>query len=113
LDFDDAVIAPRERDLMFVLGGSVLADMAVTPEQQGWFVDGYGWHEIDTDLLTYYRGLRVLEDASELAETVLGPDNTGRDRRAALGHLGGLFSPTGLLAQATGSTNTPVRSYGA
>lgn len=101
LDFDDAVLAPRERDLMFVLGGGVLADMAATREQQRWFLQGYGQHEVDTDLLTYYRGLRVLEDASELAEVVLDPRNADRDRSAALGHVRGVFSPTGLLAQTT------------
>ncbi len=99
IDFDDAVLAPRERDLMFVLGGGVLADTAATPQQQNWFGEGYGPHPVDTDLITYYRGLRTLEDASELAWIVLDPQSTAEERRTALDHASGVFSPTGLLAQ--------------
>ncbi|WP_017607336.1 phosphotransferase enzyme family protein [Nocardiopsis xinjiangensis] len=100
LDFDDAVLAPPERDLMFVLGGGVLADPAASGEQQRWFMEGYGPHTADADLLTYYRGLRLLEDTSELASILLAPSSTGKDRDEALGHLTGVFSPTGLLVQA-------------
>lgn len=99
IDFDDAVLAPRERDLMFVLGGGVLADAAATPQQQNWFSAGYGPHTVDTDLITYYRGLRTLEDASEPAWAVLDPQNSTEERCTALDHVGGVLSPTGLLAQ--------------
>jgi spectinomycin phosphotransferase len=56
LDCDGVVVAPRERDLMFVVDG-VLADAPVTAEQQSWFFDGYGHHEIDPALLAYYRSV--------------------------------------------------------
>ncbi|PSL00883.1 spectinomycin phosphotransferase [Murinocardiopsis flavida] len=100
IDFDDAVIAPRERDLMFVIGGGVLADMPATPEQQAWFLDGYGPHDIDRDLLGYYRGVRVLEDVAEPASVVLDPGSTADDRTTGLGYVTDVLSPTGLLAQA-------------
>lgn len=100
LDFDDAVLAPTERDLMFVLGGGVLADAPVTGRQQAWFLEGYGAYSVDPDLLTYYRGLRVLEDVSEPAGVVLDPAGSDGDRREALGLVEGVFSDTGLLAQA-------------
>jgi spectinomycin phosphotransferase len=99
IDFDDAVLAPRERDLMFVLGGGVLADRPATAKQQRWFLEGYGPVEADPGLLAYYRGLRVLEDVSELAGVALDPGVADDDRRWALGHLRGVLSPTGLLAQ--------------
>lgn len=47
-----------------------------------------------------YRGLRTLEDAAELAGIVLDPAGSDGDRREALGHVEGIFSPTGLLVQA-------------
>ena len=59
-----------------LLGGGVLTDLIVTNEQQEWFLDGYRPHRVDTDLNTYYRSSRVLEDAFELARTVLDPANT-------------------------------------
>lgn len=100
IDFDDAVLAPPERDLMFVLGGGVLADLAATGRQQTWFMEGYGTHAADADLLTYYRGLRLLEDTSELAAIILAPSSTEDDRDEALSHLANVFSPTGMLVQA-------------
>lgn len=107
LDFDDAVLAPPERDLMFVLGGGVLADLAPSDEQQRWFMESYGTHEVDADLLVYYRGLRLLEDTSELAAIVLAPSSTEDDRDEALGHLTNVFSPTGMLVQARSGTHRP------
>lgn len=100
LDFDDAVLAPPERDLMFVLDGGVLADLAASGEQQRWFMESYGTHAVDADLLVYYRGLRLLEDTSELAAIILAPSSTEDDRDEALGHLTNVFSPTGMLVQA-------------
>ena len=107
LDFDDAVLAPPERDLMFVLGGGVLADLAASEEQQRWFMEGYGTHTADADLLTYYRGLRLLEDTSELAAILLAPSSTEDDRDEALGHLTNVFSPTGMLVQARSEAHRP------
>ena len=46
IDWDDAVLAQRERDLMFVIGG-VLAFAPVSPEEQSWFFDGYGAADLD------------------------------------------------------------------
>ncbi|GAB3472952.1 phosphotransferase family protein [Nocardiopsis coralliicola] len=98
IDFDDAVLAPPERDLMFVLGGGVLAGQPASAADQDHFASGYGTLRPDPRLLTYYRCLRTLEDAAELADAALDPD--AADRAFALHHLSGLFSPTGLLAQA-------------
>lgn len=103
IDFDDAVLAPAERDLMFVLGGGVLADLPVTPEHQTDFLNGYGGvggvREIDTELITYYRGLRTLEDVAEPASVVLDPGAPAEDREGNLGYVNDVLSPAGLLAQ--------------
>ncbi|MBK1783384.1 phosphotransferase enzyme family protein [Prauserella cavernicola] len=100
IDFDDAVLAPRERDLMFVLGGGVLATAPVTTGQQEWFAEGYGPCEPDPALLAYYRGVRVLEDVAEPVSFVLDPATGQRDRETCLGYVAEVVSPTGLLAQA-------------
>lgn len=54
LDWDEVVLAPPERDLMFVIEG-VLTDAPVTAEQQSWFFEGYGPADIDPIQLAYYR----------------------------------------------------------
>lgn len=102
IDFDDAVLAPPERDLMFVLGGGVLAFAPVTPEQREWFFEGYGPHGVDADQLRYFRCVRALEDVAEPAGRVLDPTRGAAERDEALGHVEGALSPTGLVDQALG-----------
>jgi spectinomycin phosphotransferase len=99
LDWEE-IIAPRERDLMFVVDG-VLADTPVTPEQQSWFFDGYGAHEVDDVLLAYYRCDWALQDLTDFAARVLDPKQWSDDRRAeALRFFRSLLWPTGIVALA-------------
>lgn len=96
VDWDDAVLAPRERDLMFVLGG-VLAFAPVTPQQQSWFFDGYGEADVNVDRLAYYRCGRALEDVVDPAARVLDATRSEPERREALDIVWGVLSPTGLV----------------
>ncbi|MEV7228818.1 phosphotransferase [Polymorphospora sp. NPDC051019] len=100
IDFDDAVLAPPERDLMFVLGGGVLPFAPATAAQQGWFLDGYGAVEPDADLLAYYRCTRALEDVADLAMVALDPTLDPPERAENLGYVEGVLGPYGLPAQA-------------
>ena len=52
-DWDQAVLAPRERDLMFVVGG--IGHGLVRPQDTAAFLEGYGEVDPDPDLLAYYR----------------------------------------------------------
>jgi spectinomycin phosphotransferase len=72
VDWDDPLIAPRERDLLFVIGGRV--GRVVQPSEESQFFDGYGQVEVDRDAIVYYRYERVLEDLVELARSVLQGD---------------------------------------
>lgn len=96
VDWDDAVLAPPERDLMFVLGG-VLAFAPVTPEQQSWFFDGYGEADLDADRLAYYRCVRALEDVVDPATWVLDATRSEPERQQAREIVRGVLSPTGLV----------------
>ncbi len=100
IDFDDAVLAPPERDLMFVLGGGVFAERLVTQRQQEAFLRGYGPHARDDRLLAYYRGLRVLEDVSDPATVVLDPEPPATERITSLGYVTATLAPGALLDQA-------------
>ncbi|RJQ80510.1 aminoglycoside phosphotransferase family protein [Pseudonocardiaceae bacterium YIM PH 21723] len=78
IDWDDAVLAPRERDLMFVLG---FEDF--TAEQRDRFFTGYGPAAVDRPALAYYLCVRAVQDVAELASNtadILSP--TGFARRA-------------------------------
>jgi spectinomycin phosphotransferase len=103
IDWDDAVLAPRERDLMFVIGG-VLAFAPVSPQEQSWFFDGYGSADIDPARLAYYRCTRALEDLADPAAQILDVDRlTAPERADALSIVAGVLSTTGLASLALSS----------
>lgn len=106
IDWDDAVLAPPERDLMFAIGG-VLAFAPVSRQQQAWFFDGYGPAEPDPDRLAYYRCVRALDDLGSWAAEVLDlGGHTQPERADALAIVRGMLSPTGLVTLALSSPAT-------
>jgi len=100
IDWDDAVLAPAERDLMFVLVGV----LTVTPQQQSWFFAGYGGVDVDPTRVAYYRCTRALEDvvypAAQVVEVHRWPES---ERAEALSILRGVLSPAGLAPLALSS----------
>lgn len=51
LDWDETVLAPKERDLMFVVGG--IASELVTPADTERFFEGYGETTMDPEAIAY------------------------------------------------------------
>lgn len=104
LDWDDAVIGPREQDLLFVLDGGVLGPGSVTAPQIEAFFAGYGPVEPDRHALAYHRSIRALEDLVDFALEVLAPARHPRRMRvAALRYLRGNMAAGGLTEAALGS----------
>jgi Phosphotransferase enzyme family len=103
IDWDDVILAPRERDLMFVIGG-VFGHP--NEDQLRWFFEGYGEVRVDPARLAYYRCVRALEDVGAFAADVLNSE--GDDRAEALAIVQGGLSPNGLVALAQSS----VRALG-
>ncbi|MEU8328955.1 phosphotransferase [Micromonospora sp. NPDC048839] len=99
IDWDDAVLAPPECDLMFVRGG-VLAFAPVTPGQQRAVLAGYGPADIDPARLAWFLAVRALDDLSDWTRQALDPgaDPAERDRATAI--VRGLVSPVGLVTLA-------------
>jgi spectinomycin phosphotransferase len=94
IDWDDAVLAPPEQDLMFMLGGMGYLG-PTTPAHQTAFLTGYGEYDINSTRLTYYRTARALEDIALWAEQAL----KGPDREDSLQILQGVLGPDGLAIQ--------------
>jgi spectinomycin phosphotransferase len=94
VDWDDAVLAPRECDLMFVLGG-VLAFAPVGDADRVAFFAGYGDVTVDPRLVAYYLGTRALDDVAGWAAQAADPHDAERDR--ALDIVRGILSPPGLV----------------
>jgi spectinomycin phosphotransferase len=96
VDWDEAVLAPRERDLMFVVGG--IGHGLVRPHDTEWFLQGYGETGIDPRLLAYYRTAWAVQDIAAYGEEVLLTPALGQEtRRAALEGLMDLFEPGNIV----------------
>ncbi|WP_052590445.1 phosphotransferase enzyme family protein [Luteipulveratus mongoliensis] len=99
IDWDGAVIAPRERDLMFVLGG-VIATAPISARQQEWFLDGYGDVEVDPLRLAYYLCSWAVQDFAAYGAEVRDRTNDPAARRHALTMLRKQVSSTGIARTA-------------
>ncbi len=66
VDWDEPILAPKERDLMFIGGG--IGKVWNQPQEEELFYQGYGPCEINQSLITYYRCNRILEDIAFFAQ---------------------------------------------
>ncbi|SCG74495.1 phosphotransferase enzyme family protein [Micromonospora inositola] len=99
IDWDDAVLAPRERDLMFVVGGGP-AFAPPTGVDEAAFLAGYGPVDLDPVRLAYHLGVRALDDIWSWARDVADADRPEAERVRALKIVDGLLSPVGLVSLA-------------
>jgi len=81
VDWDDPILAPKERDLMFIGGG--IDEIWKTKEDIALFYDGYGKTEINFTVLAYYRYIRVVEDLAVICEQLLLTNEGGAGREQA------------------------------
>ncbi|MEZ4680949.1 MAG: phosphotransferase [Caldilineaceae bacterium] len=101
VDWDTLILAPKERDLMFIGGGH--GDSGYRAEEEEMlFYRGYGKTLVNHDALAYYRFARALEDIVLFAEQILSTDNddNAEDRQQALHYLQSNFLPESTIAQA-------------
>ncbi|HEU4326541.1 MAG TPA: aminoglycoside phosphotransferase family protein [Roseiflexaceae bacterium] len=101
VDWDEARLAPRERDLMFAIGG--IGGDGVGPQTAAWFLQGYGPEPVDQQALRYYRCAWAVQDIASFAQEVfLMPDLAVEDRAAAVRFFKGLFTPGAIVEIAEG-----------
>jgi spectinomycin phosphotransferase len=99
VDWDTLVLAPKERDLMFIGGG--LGFRGATPEQEErFFYAGYGPTTIDWATIAYYRYERIIQDVVIYAEELLQTTAGGADRAQALRYAMSNMLPNGTIAMA-------------
>lgn len=99
VDWDTPRIAPRERDLLFVIGSPIAR--RVTPHEEALFFAGYGPIATNWHALTYYRYERALEDIYEGGRSVFFNPLSSVAVKAANARLTmSLFGPDDIVAVA-------------
>jgi spectinomycin phosphotransferase len=99
VDWDDPIMAPKERDLMFIGGG--VANIWNKPHEKELFYKGYEKVDINMTLLAYYRHERIVEDIAIYGQQLLltradGEDRT-QDRIESYNQFIGQFDPQGVV----------------
>ncbi len=97
VDWDNPVLASKERDLMYA-GGGQFGDRRSPGEEERLFYQGYGAAAVDYRALTYYRYERIIEDIAAFCEQLLLSDAGGEDREQSLRYLASNFLPNGTIA---------------
>jgi spectinomycin phosphotransferase len=96
VDWDTLILAPKERDLIFV--GSGLMGSHYEPEaEETLFYHGYGEVEINHTALAYYRYERIVQDIAAFCEQLLSGDEGGADGEQSFQYLQSNFSPAGTV----------------
>ena len=99
VDWDQPILAPKERDLMFIGGG--IGSGWIRPEQEeALFYAGYGQMAIDYVALAYYRYERIVEDFAAYSEELLLTDEGGEDRPEGLRRVISQFQPGAVIDMA-------------
>jgi spectinomycin phosphotransferase len=107
VDWEDTLLAPKECDLIFGLGG--LGNYPAGPREQAWFLRGYGETTVDPVALTFYRCLRAIGDIGWNAEQLLLMPAVGEaTKRNALERMKMLFEPGFMVSMAGGSGQIPT-----
>lgn len=91
VDWDQPVLAPKERDLMFMMGEGGEAK----------FYEGYGATDINPTSIAYYRYEWVVQEFGDYAARALVMDDVGDETRAdAIQGFRQLFNPGDVVDQA-------------
>jgi spectinomycin phosphotransferase len=102
VDWDETVLAPKERDLMFFVGG-IMREL-LRPDHTEYFFRGYGAAAIDPDALSYYRNAWAVQDVAANGEQVFFQPELGEEskQRAFRGFMQ-LFEPGHIVSIASGT----------
>jgi spectinomycin phosphotransferase len=104
IDWDEPVLAPKERDLMFI--GAGIGDRWNRPREADLFYRGYGPADVDPVAVAYYRYERIIIDVVVDCREILLPGAPAADRERALTKLASGFGPGSVaeIACRTGDT---------
>jgi spectinomycin phosphotransferase len=91
IDWDDAMLAPPERDLMFIVGSTM--GLPIGERELRLFAQGYGPLEVDALTLAFYRFDWVVQDIAGYASEALDARASPASRERALAIFRAQFEP--------------------
>jgi spectinomycin phosphotransferase len=98
VDWDNPIMAPKERDLMFVGGG--IGGIWNDPREKEWFYTGYGLVELDSVAIAFYRYERIVADFAAYGEQIVGMKGTVEDRESGVRKFMSGFLPNNPIERA-------------
>jgi spectinomycin phosphotransferase len=98
VDWDNPILAPKERDLMFIGGG--IGGAWNDPHEREWFYTGYGPAEIDSVAIAFYRYERIVADICAYGEQIFGLKGTAEDREEGARRFMSAFLPNNPIESA-------------
>ena len=96
VDWDNPILAPKERDLMFI--GAGIGDNWNTPREEDLFYQGYGPVAINNTALAYYRYERIVQDFAAYCQEILPTTGSSEDREQGLRYFMSNFPPGSTIA---------------
>lgn len=117
VDWDETMFAPKERDLLFVIG-SIFNDTSEGKAERLFF-KGYGEAEVNSLALAYYRYDWCVEDIGEFAKDIFYTDSIGEEtKKNSIWWFKNLFVPGNSVETALSTNfeifgNSPAHPAGA
>jgi spectinomycin phosphotransferase len=105
VDWDEPIMAPKERDLMFI-GGGLMGAGRTPQDEETLFYRAYGQTQIDPTALAYYRYERIIQDIAVFCERILLTTQGSEDREQCLHYLTSSFLPNNTIEIAYQSDKT-------
>jgi len=110
VDWDTLILAPKERDLMYIGGG--LMGLHRTPvDEEAAFYSSYGDEAINTAAIAYYRYERIIQDIAAFCQQLLDSSDGGEDREQSLSYLKSNFLPNNVIQIAYQSDRTANQGF--
>lgn len=95
VDWDHPIMAPKERDLMFIGSGVGIVWNKSIEEKH--FYNGYGHVQINYEMLAYYRFERIVEDIALFGQSILLTMDGGDQRPVMYKHFTDMFEPMSVI----------------
>ncbi|HHL0270881.1 TPA: aminoglycoside O-phosphotransferase APH(9)-Ia [Legionella pneumophila] len=101
IDWDEPMLAPKERDLMFIGGG--IGNVWNKHHEIDYFYEGYGKTNVDKIILSYYRHERIVEVIAVYGQDLLSRDQNDESRLESFKHFKSMFDPNNVVEIALSS----------